>query len=208
MDQGPTKNSLRILGIDPGSLKMGWAVLACQGPLLRRIDSGTIRLSPRTPLPERLAAVLQASERLLGTYPCDVLAIEAAFVRDNPHTALVLGQARGIPIALAAARGLPVFEYPPATVKRTLVGSGRAEKSQMQHMIQTLLALTALPAEDEADALAVAITHAREAGFAMVAQPNRSSATAAVAAATPAVTPANTLYLQAVMAAKSKGRAR
>lgn len=208
MEAGPAKNSLYILGIDPGSLKMGWAALACQGPRLQRIDSGTLRMSARAPLPERLAALLNATTRLLDTHAFDVLAIEAAFVRDNPHTALVLGQARGIPIALAAARGLPVFEYPPATVKRTLVGSGRAEKSQMQRMIQTLLALPTLPAEDEADALAVAITHAREAGFAAAVQPNRSAAVAAVAVPSPGATPANALYLQAVLAAKAKGRAR
>jgi len=204
----PGKTSLNILGIDPGSLKMGWAALTCQGPVLRRIDSGTLRLNARAPLAERLAALLQATTRILDAHPFDVLAIEAAFVRDNPHTALVLGQARGIPIALAAARGLPVFEYPPATVKRTLVGSGRAEKSQMQRMIQTLLALPCLPAEDEADALAVAITHAREAGFAAAAQPNRSAAAAPMAVTSGTATPANALYLQAVMAAKTKGRAR
>ncbi len=207
MEAGSVKNSLYILGIDPGSLKMGWAALRCQGPQLQRIDSGTVRTGARDSLPERLAALLNATTRLLDTYAFDVLAIEAAFIRENPHTALVLGQARGIPIALAAARGLPVFEYPPATVKRTLVGSGRAEKTQMQRMIQTLLRLPELPAEDEADALAVAITHAREAGFAAAIQPNRSRAIAA-AAVNAEATPANVLYLQAVMAAKAKGRAR
>ncbi len=207
MDATQPKNSLRILGIDPGSQKMGWAALTCQGPVLQRIDSGTLRLNARAALPERLAALLVGCTKLLEQFPFDVLAIEAAFVRDNPHTALVLGQARGIPIALAAARGLPVYEYAPATVKRTLVGSGRAEKSQVQHMIQTLLSLPTLPAEDEADALAVAITHAREAGFALASQPNRvATATHAADAAGP--TAANTLYMQAVLAAKSKGRAR
>ena len=150
-----------VLGIDPGSRKTGWAVIAPQGSGLRYIDSGCIVLDARTPLVERLGKLLDALQGLFAEHPAAELAIEAAFVHENPHTALVLGQARGLPIALAAQRGMAVHEYPPALVKRRVVGSGRADKMQMREMVRIILGLQDLPGEDEADALAVAIAHLR-----------------------------------------------
>lgn len=150
-----------ILGIDPGSRKTGWAVVAQQGSGLRHIASGCIVLDARAPLVERLGKLLDALQELFAQHKAAELAIEAAFVHDNPHTALVLGQARGLPIALAAQRGMAVHEYPPALVKRRIVGTGRAEKSQMREMVRIILGLQELPGEDEADALAVAIAHLR-----------------------------------------------
>lgn len=160
-----TQVATKVLGIDPGSRKMGWGVIASVGPELRHVASGTVVLDPRLPLAERLGLLLGEVTRLLDVHQVSMLAIEAAFVQDNPRTALVLGQARGIPIALAAARGLPVHEYPPALVKRHVVGSGRADKTQVRQMIRVLLRLPELPAEDEADALAVALAHLRGAAF-------------------------------------------
>ncbi len=151
-----------VLAIDPGSRKLGWAVVLRRGQTLERLASGTLRLDVKASLPERLGVILTELTKLFELHQPDALAIEAAFVHENPHTALVLGQARGLPIALAAARGLPVAEFPPATVKRMVVGSGRAEKSQMQEMVKLQLALATLPQEDEADALAVAITYHRQ----------------------------------------------
>lgn len=155
-----------VLGIDPGSRRMGWAVVRnAPGPqgsqVLRCVASGAIVVDARLPLPERLGLILRALEALFATHPCTELAVESAFVHDNPRTALVLGQARGLPIALAAARGLPVHEYAPALVKRRICGSGRAEKVQMREMVRILLNLPELPGEDEADALAVAVAHVR-----------------------------------------------
>lgn len=191
-----------VLGIDPGSRKVGWAVLRSRAGRLERLDSGTLVLDAKRDLPTRLGQLLLAVQRLLDEHPVDVLAIEAAFVHDNPHTALVLGQARGVPIALAAARGLPVFEYPPAQVKRTVVGSGRAAKEQMQHLIQVLLTLDELPQEDEADALAVALTHLRRAAVAI--QLPTPVALALVADAP--MTPARAAYLHAIQTAGGRGR--
>ena len=151
-----------VLAIDPGSRKLGWAVVLRRGQALERLASGTLRLDVKASVPERLGAILLQLTVLFDTYKPDALAIEAAFVHENPHTALVLGQARGLPIALAASRGLPVAEYPPATVKRMVVGSGRAAKNQVQERVKLPLQLTELPQEDEADALAVAITYHRQ----------------------------------------------
>lgn len=151
-----------VLAIDPGSRKLGWAVVLRRGQALQVLASGTLRLDVKATLPQRLGAILTELTLLFDLHKPDALAIEAAFVHENPHTALVLGQTRGLPIALAAARGLPVVEFPPATVKRMVVGSGRAEKSQVQEMVKLQLALAALPQEDEADALAVAITYHRQ----------------------------------------------
>lgn len=191
-----------VLAIDPGSRKLGWAVVRSRGGQLSRLASGTLRLGDRDELPQRLGAILTGVEALLQAHRVDALAIEAAFVHDNPHTALVLGQARGVPIALAAARGLAVFEYPPALVKRALVGSGRAVKEQVQRIVQMTLGLSEPPQEDEADALAVAITHLRR------SQAEALVPTAAALALAPEalMTPARSAYLQAVQAAAAQGK--
>ncbi len=151
-----------VLAIDPGSRKLGWAVVLRRGQTLERLASGTLRMDVKASVPERLGVILTELTKLFDLYKPDALAIEAAFVHENAHTALVLGQARGLPIALAAARGLPVAEFPPATVKRMVVGSGRAEKHQVQEMVKLTFQLAAAPQEDEADALAVAITYHRQ----------------------------------------------
>lgn len=170
---------MTVLGIDPGSRKMGWAVVHRQGQVLTRISSGTLTTKHDAPLPERLGGLLTALEELFTRFQPMALAVESAFVHENPHTALVLGQARGLPIALAAARGLPVLELPPATVKRTVVGNGRAEKIQVQEMVRLVLNLGTLPQEDEADALAVAITFHRQPTALAVIPGGESSLTAA-----------------------------
>jgi len=192
-------NGGAVLGIDPGSRKMGWAVIAPRGTGVRHIASGCINLNVHAPLAERLGALLGELQALFARHAVTELAIEAAFVHDNPHTALVLGQARGLPIALAAQRGLPVHEYPPALVKRRIVGSGRAEKGQMREMVRILLSLPELPGEDEADALAVAIAHLRGAVLPVTwptAQP--------VQADPLALSPARAHYLALVQASGAK----
>lgn len=192
---------MTVLGIDPGSRKFGWAVVQQRGKLVQRLAGGVVRLNGE--LPERLGEILTNMTALLDAHVVQALAIESAFVHANPRTALVLGQARGVPIALAAARSLPVFEYAPAAVKRAIVGSGRAEKHQMQHMIAATLGLTDLPAEDEADALAIAVMHLRQQTFAVQARPSVK-----IAAAAPLMTPARAAYLQAVNQAKAARRSR
>jgi crossover junction endodeoxyribonuclease RuvC len=157
---GPNQAGL-VLGIDPGSRRMGWALVDVQGSVIERVDGGVLRLAGRLSVPERLGAIHGHVLALLDARPVDSLAIESAFVYENARTALVLGQARGVPIGLAAVRGIDVHEYQPSVVKKQVVGSGRASKHQVRHMVQLLLELDEPPPEDEADALAVAITHVR-----------------------------------------------
>lgn len=184
-------DSTTVLAIDPGSRKMGWAVVQRTGQKLTRLASGTLRPPLADSVPERLGYLLTQLQILLDVHAPQAMAVEAAFVHENAHTALVLGQARGLPIALAAARGLPVAEFPPATVKRTVVGSGRAEKNQVQQMVKLVLELDELPQEDEADALAVAITFHR--------QPRMD-----VVAGEAGPTPAQLLWMQAASAGKKR----
>ncbi len=193
-----------VLAIDPGSLKLGWAVLRGSAVRVQRIDSGTLRMPQDLGVAERLGRLLVALTSLFDRHAVDALAIEAAFVHANPHTALVLGQARGLPIALAAARGLPVHEYPPALVKRAVVGSGRAEKAQVQQLVALMLGLAEVPAEDEADALAVGLTHLRRTAL-DAALPGRAASVLQAAAEVP-MTPARALYARAVADAQRSAR--
>jgi crossover junction endodeoxyribonuclease RuvC len=202
-----TTHAELVLGIDPGSRYMGWAVLGSVGTRVQRVDSGVLAVVNESDLPQRLGRLLDELEGLFARFAVTALAIEAAFVKDNPRTALVLGQARGLPIALAARKGLPVHEYPPAVVKRRVAGSGRADKRQMQEMMRLLLEMDRLPAEDEADALAVAWAHLQTVGtFAQ-------SAVARVQAASVAQDPrprtaAQALYLDLVQQAGGSRRRR
>lgn len=195
-----------VLGIDPGSRKMGWALVAGTAERPRRIDGGTLRPDARAALPDRLGWLLQQLQSLFAAHPITALAVESAFVRDNPRTALVLGQARGLPIALAAARGLPVHEYAPAQVKRRIVGQGRADKHQMREMVRMLLSLAAAPPEDEADALAVALAHLRAAQWAQHVAPVLAVGRAAgpVRSAGPVRTAAQDAWLAALDATRGR----
>ncbi len=186
----------RVLGVDPGSRRFGWGIIEVHGSDVRHVASGVFRLTSSAPLHTRLGELLNALESLLLTHALDVVAVEQAFVHKNPRTALVIGQARGLPIAMAAARGLMIAEYQPAAIKRAVVGSGRASKEQVSHMVQLQLGLSELPQEDEGDALAVALTHSRDA----------TARLAPLAAAAAPASAANAYY--AAMVAQAKGRRR
>jgi len=186
----------RILGVDPGTVRFGWGIIEATGTEARHIASGVFRIPAAMRLPERLGKLLTSLEELLLSHDLDVVAVEQAFVYKNPRTALVIGQARGLPIALAAARGLQIAEYQPATIKRAVVGSGRASKEQVAMMVQLQLGLPSLPQEDEGDALAVALTHARDAG----------GLTTAAAASAPADGSPRAYYAAVVADAKRRKR--
>ena len=152
-----------ILGVDPGSQVTGFAVVARDGRTISRVDSGTIRLPRGADLSARLGRLQERIEAIIdGQRPTDV-AVEDVFTARNARSALALGQARGVVLAVAGRRTLPVYAYPPATVKRAVSGHGRADKSQIQRMVQVLLSLDRMPGQDESDALAVAICHAMNA---------------------------------------------
>lgn len=149
----------RVIGIDPGSCKTGYGIIECnQFNGAKVLTSGTIVLGSQL-MPARLQKLYAEVHELVTYYRPNVLAIEQVFVHKNVRSALKLGQARGVAIAAAMAGSLEVFEYAPRQVKQAIVGRGAAGKSQVQHMIKVLLQLTDLPAEDAADALAVALTH-------------------------------------------------
>lgn len=147
-----------ILGIDPGSRITGYGVIRQVGRQLTYLGSGCIRTKVDD-LPSRLKLIYAGVTEIITQFQPDYFAIEQVFMAKNADSALKLGQARGVAIVAAVNQELPVFEYAARQVKQTVVGIGSAEKSQVQHMVRTLLKLPANPQADAADALAIAITH-------------------------------------------------
>jgi len=154
-----------ILGIDPGSRKTGFGIINAVGAKAEYITSGIIRL-PEGALPERLKIIFDSLSTLISEYRPTTMAVEDIFLARDPRAALKLGQARGAAIAAGTNAGLSVAEYAARLVKQSVVGTGAANKSQVQFMVTRLLKLSAAPAEDAADALAVALCHARTLGTA------------------------------------------
>lgn len=154
---------MRIFGIDPGSTVTGYGVVDAEGNQLRHVDNGVVRPRTSASYPERLLQIFESLDRLLTSFAPMVVAIEEVFVAKNVHSALHLGQARGVAILAAVRMGLPIHEYSTRTVKQSVVGYGNASKEQIQQMTARLLGLTEVAATDAADALAVAITHAHHA---------------------------------------------
>ncbi len=150
-----------ILGIDPGIGRMGWGSIEVQNSEFRIQNSGCVETSAEQDFPERLLQVHQAVVKIIGEYKPDVLAIEELFFGTNAKTALVVGQARGVILLAAAEKNIPVAVYTPLQVKVAVTGYGKAEKTQVGKMVQTILKLKEIPKPDDtADALAVALTHA------------------------------------------------
>ncbi len=149
----------RILGIDPGSRRTGFGFIDVVGGKLSYITSGIIRL-PQASLPRRLKIIADSVSELIAEHQPASMAVEEVFFARDPRAALSLGQARGVAIVMGVQAELPVAEYSARTVKQAVVGSGAATKEQVQAMVVRLLGLSATPAEDAADALAVAICHA------------------------------------------------
>lgn len=154
---------MRILGIDPGLQKTGWGVIESEGHRLTYISSGLIRTDSALPLYARLAMIDAGLDQAVSLWKPETAAVEETFVNQNAASALKLGFARGVAIVAVARRELEVGEYPANLVKKSLTGTGHASKDQMAMMIRTLLPSSGKVSEDEADALAVAITHAHHA---------------------------------------------
>jgi crossover junction endodeoxyribonuclease RuvC len=152
---------LIVLGVDPGSQRTGYGVIGTDGRRHRLVEMGVIAPAPRASLPEKLRHIHAAVAELVERHGPDVLAVEDVFHAANTRTALVLGHVRGVVLLAGAERGVPVHEYPPATVKHQITGFGRAEKSQVAFMVSRLLELTADAAPGDAtDALAAALCFA------------------------------------------------
>lgn len=153
-----------ILGIDPGSRVTGYGIIRQQGGRLTYLGSGCIRLakvggSTDIPLATRLKTIYDGISELITQFQPDEFAIERVFMARNPDSALKLGQARGAAIVAAAAHELAVAEYSAREIKQAVVGTGGADKAQIQAMIKQLLKLPTVPQADAADALAVAVCH-------------------------------------------------
>ncbi len=147
-----------VLGVDPGSLRTGYGAVETDGRRHRLIEMGTLAPRARLSLPDKLRHIHEGVASLIGRLRPDALAVEDVFHAANTRTALVLGHVRGVVLLAGAQAGLPVHEYPPATVKQQITGFGRAEKTQVAFMVTRLLALPEDAAPGDAtDALAVAL---------------------------------------------------
>lgn len=152
---------MKILGIDPGSRNTGVGIIEVDDAgKLALVHQETLVVGAEPEFPARLARIFDGLCAIIGRHVPDECAIERVFMARNADSALKLGQARGAAICAATSRGLPVHEYAATEVKQAVVGGGRADKSQVQHMVSILLGLREMPAADAADALAVAIAHA------------------------------------------------
>jgi len=149
-----------LIGFDPGLERTGWGVIGAEGNRLTHIASGYVVTRPAEPLCARLAALFTALEAVIARHSPDAAAVEETYVNTNPRSTLKLGQARGVVLLAAARIGHEVGQYPPATIKKAVVGSGQAEKAQVHAMVRVLLPGSAPAGPDAADALAVAICHA------------------------------------------------
>jgi crossover junction endodeoxyribonuclease RuvC len=153
------KSMSLILGIDPGSRKTGFGIINHVNGKSEYVTSGIIRVQD-LPLPERLKIIYDGVTELVETYSPGELSIEQVFMAKSAGSALKLGQARGAAIVACVARDMEVAEYSARQIKQSVVGSGAADKAQVQHMVKVLLKLPGEPAEDAADALAAALCHA------------------------------------------------
>ncbi|HVK74668.1 MAG TPA: crossover junction endodeoxyribonuclease RuvC [Kofleriaceae bacterium] len=155
---------MRILGIDPGSRVCGYGmIVAAEGGALTYVECGVLTAPEDRPAEWRLGEIARGLGEVLDELRPDVVAVEDVFTRINPRSALALAQARGMVLAVVGLRGLAVASYPAPQVKKMITGRGRAEKDQVARMVQALVGLRSTPRADAADALSIAIAHARTA---------------------------------------------
>jgi crossover junction endodeoxyribonuclease RuvC len=156
-----------VIGIDPGVANTGYGVVAQRHGRMVALDGGVIGTSPGLETPRRLRAIHDRVAALIDEHHPDALALEDVYFGTNAYSAFAVGQARGVVMLAAGQRGVPCASYTPQQVKGAVCGSGRADKHQVQRMVQALLALPDLPRPDHAaDALAVAVCHANGAPLA------------------------------------------
>ena len=149
----------RVLGIDPGLLHTGWAVVESHGQSRKYIASGVILPKPKLEMSVRLATIFQELTKICETFQPDECSIEIIFVNKNPKTTLLLGQARAAAIVAVANGWVPVFEYEPNVIKKALTGAGHADKTAVDKMVRMLLPNARPKTPDEADAIAIALAH-------------------------------------------------
>jgi crossover junction endodeoxyribonuclease RuvC len=152
--------TIRIIGIDPGLRRMGWGVIEASGTRLSFVATGTVTSDATAALSDRLAALFAGLDAVIARWAPQEAAVEETFVNRDARATLKLGQARGIALLVPARAGLSVAEYPPNLIKKTVTGSGHAQKEQIRAMIGYLLPKATPDSMDAADALAIAIAHA------------------------------------------------
>lgn len=149
-----------IIGLDPSLTCTGWGIVAKSGSRLSHVANGQVRTDASASLPDRLVTLDRELTDIVLHYRPDCAAVEEVFVNKNPQSTLKLGQARGVCLLAMARGGLPVSEYATRLIKKAVVGTGGAEKAQVQAMLKVLLPGAKVAGADAADALAVAIAHA------------------------------------------------
>ncbi len=154
------KAAIRILGVDPGLRRTGWGIIDAEGSRLVFVACGRIETDERDTVAGRLVTIHDELTRVLERFRPQEAAAEATFVNKDASATLKLGQARGVALLVPARARLPVTEYAPNLVKKTIVGAGHADKAQIRMMISVLLPRADHTSDDAADALAVAVTHA------------------------------------------------
>ena len=157
-------SKVRIIGIDPGLRNTGWGVIEAEGSRLSYVADGTVHSDTDAPLATRLLQIHAQLAEILKNFMPDEAAIEETFVNKDARATLKLGQARGAAMLVPALAGISVAEYAPNVVKKSVVGSGHAEKDQVKHMVKVLLPRAEMNSADSTDALAIAICHAHHRG--------------------------------------------
>ena len=160
--------AIRIIGIDPGLRRTGWGIIECSGSRLGFIAAGTVTSEAAAPLAERLCQIHDGLVAALGEYQPQEAAVESTFVNRDAVATLKLGQARGIAMLVPARAGLPVAEYAPNAVKKSVIGAGHGDKRQIAAMVSMLLPKARFEGADAADALAIAICHAHHRAHARI----------------------------------------
>ena len=154
---------MRVLGIDPGTIAMGYGVIDSRDDELTLIDCGTLPTTARSPIGERLSYLDNQLVEIVARHQPDVVAVEQPFVGKNVKSALAIGRAQAIAILAAANKGIPTYEYTPTQVKQRVASYGASSKEQIQEMVKFQLKLSEVPQpNDAADALAVALCHLHE----------------------------------------------
>jgi crossover junction endodeoxyribonuclease RuvC len=155
----------RILGIDPGLLHTGWAVIETNGNARKYIASGVILPKKTGQLPERLAIIFNEVTKLCDAFKPDEASMEITFVNKNPTTTLILGHARAAAMVAISVKDIPIYEYEPNKVKKILTGAGHADKTAVDKMVRILLPAANPKTPDESDAIAIALSHSNMAKF-------------------------------------------
>lgn len=154
---------MKVLGIDPGTIKMGYGVVEGQGDRMSLVDCGALTSPERSPIGERLNYLYRELLEIVRHHRPDAMAVEQPFVAKNVRSALAIGRAQAVALLAATGQGIPTYEYTPTRIKQQVANYGASSKEQVQEMVRLQLGLEEAPQPDDAaDAVAVAICHLRE----------------------------------------------